>query len=302
MEYDVATAQPLCFDESNGSISITQAEGQVFDVLWQDESSDASLTDIVAGWYSFTLTDEYGCDYQDSVFVDQPLPIELTIGWENPSCSGYLDGSIWAEAVGGTGAIEISFPTVENTEAVSGDVYPVMATDENGCVAETNIIVTDPSPLEVDYIVTQPESELSGGQILIIPSGGTPPWINEWNSGEIDLWEDEGLELGTYLITVYDDNGCETVIEFEIDDIYHVSENGQVAWMVYPNPTRHYLTIDGQVEKGSVSIYNIAGQEVMQKQSFKAPFTLDVSALSSGSYQLLISTNSSVVRVPLVKE
>jgi gliding motility-associated-like protein len=54
---------------------------------------------------------------------------------------------------------------------------------------------------------TNPNCELSAGNITVNPSGGISPYTYSWSNGETTQ-EDTGLGAGTYTITITDNTGC----------------------------------------------------------------------------------------------
>ena len=55
------------------------------------------------GTYEVTTTDDNGCSRVDTVYVNCPEPIEWTVDWTDVVCAGASDGTIVAEASGGSG-------------------------------------------------------------------------------------------------------------------------------------------------------------------------------------------------------
>ena len=55
------------------------------------------------GTYEVTTTDDNGCFRVDYVHVNCPEPIEWSVGWTDVVCAGASDGTIVAEASGGSG-------------------------------------------------------------------------------------------------------------------------------------------------------------------------------------------------------
>lgn len=74
-----------------------------------------------------------------------------------------------------------------------------------------------------------------------------------------------------------------------------------LSFLIYPNPTDHYLNIKGDREKivNNIKVYNISGQQLLQSE---ASDRLDVSQLSTGIYIIILETNQGVIRKRFVKE
>jgi hypothetical protein len=66
---------------------------------------------------------------------------------------------------------------------------------------------------------------------------------------------------------------------------------------MYPNPTNNFVNIDSNESIDSISIVNVLGQSVMNKNVNSTSFTLDISELNAGQYFInLISGNGKVVK------
>jgi len=69
---------------------------------------------------------------------------------------------------------------------------------------------------------------------------------------------------------------------------------------IYPNPTTGILHITGLFEGGEITVYNGLGQ-VMHNQSISKTDKVDLSSLTKGIYQVVISTNYSEVHRRIIK-
>lgn len=64
---------------------------------------------------------------------------------------------------------------------------------------------------------------------------------------------------------------------------------------LYPNPVTEYLTIDiDKLTELSIVIYNITGKEIYKSKLNQQRNTINVSALSSGTYLIQINTTNSL--------
>jgi len=69
------------------------------------------------------------------------------------------------------------------------------------------------------------------------------------------------------------------------------------GFLVYPNPTRHFIQIDSSQYPNDLSIYNLMGQKVLSKQILSGSERIDVSCLPSGMYILKTGHNTEVLIV-----
>jgi hypothetical protein len=141
------TTPVTCHGASDGQISLT-AEGGTGELtfLWSNGAVTQGLTNVPAGLYSVTMTDENNCTAEFGPFeVTQPDELLLTINLlADAGC--YLDstGYIVAVASGGSGTIGFAWNTGDTTTELTNlgaGIYTVTATDENGCEAIQSIEV-----------------------------------------------------------------------------------------------------------------------------------------------------------------
>lgn len=82
-------------------------------------------------------------------------------------------------------------------------------TDANGCSSSTAVLITEPAVLTTGITIDNNVScnGLSDGQASSTPSGGTSPYTYLWDNG-VSTSINANLAIGTYGVTVTDDNGC----------------------------------------------------------------------------------------------
>ena len=205
-----------CNGASTGSISVDISGGTPpYMFQWSDGSTDADLTDVPAGDYSATVTDNNGCMLTtETLTVGEPSEVQIisAIVVDN-LCNGGMSGSIDIEVAGGTPPYSYDWSTGDTTEDISGLVtgsYDVTITDENGCtLLSATLVVGETGGIEQDdIVVVDPScSDTTDASIDITIIGGTPPYLIIWSNG--DTTEDlTGIEAGDYSYTVTDVNGC----------------------------------------------------------------------------------------------
>lgn len=167
--------------------------------------------DIVNGNYTITVIDDNNCTATASATVAvNTLVVSATL-LNNISCNGANDGSLRANAGGGTPAYQYSldgenFQSSPTFNGLAAGSYTVTVLDSEGFMLTTNaVIVTNPPVLTA-------ELNVSGNSIIVSAEGGTPPLQYQLDDNPIQA-SPAFLDLpnGTYTVTVYDDNDC-TVI------------------------------------------------------------------------------------------
>ncbi len=177
------------------------AGGQLwFGGMWVSES----------GQYVDTVEDASGCWYVEELTLEVvPLP-ELTIAVAQDSCSG--TAMLGASTTGDT--LWWGMGQMGDTLVVSqSGSYVLYAGTDEGCVADTSVMVEVWPALEVEWGVEDERcAGASDGRIWVSGlSGGTPP-VTFWLDGQ---WSDTGewvaLPAGTHELRAEDAHGCEWV-------------------------------------------------------------------------------------------
>ena len=206
---------PLCAGGNNGTItSIVSGGTAPFTYSWGNGGSTDSLTNLVAGTYSLTVTDANGCNVIASATVNDGATIAITLTPSNPLCMGISDGSISSSVSGGTAPYiynwsngTTSVPSLTNLLAGG---YSLTVTDANGCTATDSTIINEGANIAVDIAVTNPVcAGTNAGSVTATPTGGAAPYAYNWSNGANTVMVNN-LAAGSYEVTVTDDNGCST--------------------------------------------------------------------------------------------
>ncbi len=214
-----------CFGEANGSVSITVSGVLVgaVDTLWMGPGGYSSImgdiSGLLAGTYTVTITDAVGCILTDDFIVEEPALLVVTTAPTQNLCNGDLNGSIDAEISGGTLDYTYSWTgpdgftsSLEDLINLAEGVYSLIVTDENNCIATSDIILTDPDTLAAAVSLIDPSCVgLDDGSIDLEMTGGTGVLDYSWigPDGFVSSAEDLiNLQAGDFLVDVLDENGC----------------------------------------------------------------------------------------------
>ncbi|MCE7996954.1 MAG: hypothetical protein HEP71_33640, partial [Roseivirga sp.] len=145
-------------------------------------------------------------------FVD---PLGLTISVTHVSCFSGTDGTLTANATGGSAPYTYLWSTggTEITESGLGQGnYSVTVTDSEGASLTEFAAVFQPPALVSDITIDNPitVNRQFEGQITATASGGTPGYAYLWSNGSIDATQMR-LPAGTYTVSITDANNCTSV-------------------------------------------------------------------------------------------
>ena len=145
---DLGNDTNLC---DNASIDLFAGSG--FTYLWQDGSTDSSLTASITGTYDVTITDANGCIASDSININVLSPLSVIKDSTAVTCNGLNDGSASATVSGGLAPYSYlwldngqTYTTPNATDLPAG-TYSFVVTDSNGCSLTDSVTITEPTQL-----------------------------------------------------------------------------------------------------------------------------------------------------------
>lgn len=220
---------------TNGSIAAAASGGTgpyTFSKDGINFQATGTFNNLTAGPYTIIAKDANGCTGSTLFTLTDPctgVSIIVTATTTNPSSAGAADGSINANASGGTGPYQFrlgtgAFQAGGSFSGLTAGTYTVTARDNNGCSGSANFTLTDPNPcsgvtiLHNSTVVGHIQCATSGtGSISSNPSGGTSPYTFSLNGG---AFQSSGvfsnLAAGSYSLTVKDVNNCSTVANVSV--------------------------------------------------------------------------------------
>ncbi len=221
----IASTDVSCFGGSDGTAEAVAVNGfGPYGFEW----SNGELTNIAiglsAGTNTVTVTDISGCTDTASVVISQPgsgLSVSAIV-IDDVSCNGGFDGSVTAQATGGSGTYNYTWngtTTADTLFNLPAGSYIVVVDDGGICTATDTAIVVEPTMLVaiIDSTIDPSCPGASDGIAFASAIGGTAPYNFLWPSGST-FASDSNLSDGTYCVTVTDVNGCTDVVCANIVD------------------------------------------------------------------------------------
>ena len=217
IQLNISGTDLSCFNSANGSATIT-ASGGIGSLSYEWNTAPAqhtsSITDLEAGYYEVTVTDENNCSEVASIDLIEPEGIDLTINTQDVFCFGNATGTASVSVIGGTAPFTYIWDdfNTQNTATANGlnaGSYTVTVTDANNCTSETIAIINQPLEGIVINSTSVPATcGSSNGAFDLNVFGGTAPYVFEWTNGIPAIEDPSGLGAGTYTVVVTDNNGC----------------------------------------------------------------------------------------------
>jgi hypothetical protein len=151
------------------------------------EQPRRTLTNVPAGSYTVTVTDQNGATASTSATVGEPPVMSVDCSHIDVTISGGSNGSASVVASGGTGPYTYLWSNGATTASISGltaGPYSVTVTDSHGCQSSCTTTVGQPNPLS---IIAVPTNALcngsSNGSVNATASGGVGPYTYLWSNG-----------------------------------------------------------------------------------------------------------------------
>lgn len=217
------TINATCFSGNDGSATVNISGGTPnnqgnYTYLWNTTptQSTATASNLTAGVYIVTATDNNGCSTNQNITITEPQPISIIYnGQQNVSCFGGSDGSISTSVSGGNVPYDFNwnnynFPNTTNPTNLAAGVYLLNVTDANGCSAVTQFAITSPTALNTTINSTTDIScfGANDGSLQSSTAGGTSPYSYQWSSNAGNTANATNLGVGNFSIIVTDANGC----------------------------------------------------------------------------------------------
>ena len=252
---NITSNPPTCYQFNDGSVTINVqfTTGNVVFVIEDTLGNQVNVgnsntaNNLTEGWYYFTVSDDFPCTYVDSVYLQDPGQMQVTIIPTQPTCYGVLDGMAVADTVlnytGDYNLISYIWNPNSGSNGIGEDTlfnaggtgYTLIVTDENGCSEQIDFDIPFPDSLYFTQFGADPAYcrmfgyQSGNGVVYGAASGGTGSpnylWTDLQNTDSTttnSTWG--GLNPGLYEIVVTDDNGCTLVDTVAVDSLNPLAE------------------------------------------------------------------------------
>ncbi|MBI5540057.1 MAG: gliding motility-associated C-terminal domain-containing protein, partial [Bacteroidia bacterium] len=286
----------LCNGLNTGSIDLTVTGGTgVYTYNWNNGAySTEDLSNLLAGTYSYNVTDAANCQSTGSVTITEPAILNsVMLEPTSPKCSYSSDGQAVVVVTGGvipygflwSDVLATSNDTI-STLAGNSDYY-VTITDANGCSVIDTVHISAPTPVIITPNILNALCGASNGSVNVIASGGTSPynylWDDPTNSTNDTI---NNLSAGNYTVTVFDASACTSVFTAVVSNVL----GGIVSITQLSNVLCYGDTT------GSITVSMLGGNAPYTYQwDIPGQTSSSVSNLSAGYYHVTVSDVNSCI-------
>ncbi len=204
-----------CNGENNGEVTVEGSGGTPgYTFLWSNGGMGDTLSNLTAGEYIVTATDQNNCTETLTVTISEPTVLEASVTQTtNALCNGESNGTAIVAASGGMPSYTFEWPDGSidpSRNDLAAGTYSVTATDANNCTATVELTIGEPVAITVAVTATDLTAVgADDGTANAAPDGGIMPYAYSWDNGATTQ-QIVDLPPGIYCVTVTDDNGCTT--------------------------------------------------------------------------------------------
>jgi len=274
---------PATCGSNNGALTLVTSGGTgTYAYTWTPSvGSTATLTNLFAGTYQVTVSDQNNCTGYLSVGISTISGPNVALVSQTPiSCFNGSNGSAQISATGGTGTLSYSWtpgnPTGNGTTAISNlsaGQYACQVIDAIGCVGTIVVSISQPSAVNGSILSYTPVNcyGASTGQISVLATGGTPGYSYSWFPANGNSNQLTNVLAGSYTCQITDQNGClgnitatvsqpsslQIMIDTIISPTCHDALNGSIAVHAMGG-NGNYVYTWTPIISNSASILNLA--------------------------------------------
>ncbi len=299
-----------CYGESTGSASVSVTGGTgSYSYSWNTGASDAQISDMAAGTYRVTVTDENRCSETATATINQPdAGLNLTTSTTAVNCKNGEDGSATVNVTGGTGTYSYQWNDSRSQAAstatnLTAGEYTVTVTDANRCSATATAMVTEPSE-ELSVAIEAGTIACEGGSTTLTANaaGGTKGYgySYSWNNGTSDATTT--VKAGTFTVTVTDANNCTASATTKVDDGFVATASLDAPTVCLGQP----MTFTLQTNMAAPNVnWNVNGNAVTNNDltftltpDASGSITANVTVSDASGCQATASSNGTVNSLP----
>ena len=279
-----------CFGDTDGQAMSTPTNGSgPYNYLWNDGGSQTTqtATSLPPGWYTVEVTDNLGCVGYDSVEVQEPLEMTLTMDSTDASCNGGVDGTATATPVNGTPTYNYTWndggsQTTQTATGLAAGVYTVVVIDSDGCTATDSVEVVEAAGLTVNMDSIPPTCNGgSDGAAIVVVTSGVGPFTYLWDDAGAQTTDTAfALPAGQYAVTVTGGAGC------NVTDTVVVTQPAAIIVLATPTDADCYQDSTGSV---GANVTNGTAPYTFLWDDPSAQTTQTATNLPAGSYNVVVT-------------
>jgi gliding motility-associated-like protein len=209
-----------CFGNNTGQVQVSGTNGTspYSYTLGATNNTTGNFTNLIAGNYNVTITDNNACTFVYPVVITQPIaPLSAAIANQTDAiCFNGSSGTVTLIAADGTPNYQygVSGLTLSNNPLITGLAagnYTVIVQDNNACTVAVNVLIGQPA-VPITATVTSTTDVLCNGNntgaLTVIATDGIAPYDYTVGPNTNTTGVFNNLNAGNYTVNITDNNGC----------------------------------------------------------------------------------------------
>ncbi len=279
-----------CYGANDGSVVVNGYGGTgTLNYSWTPGGmTSPTVTNLAPNIYTVEVIDANNCVASNTVQINEPTPLSLTVSSGSVSCNGGSDGWVNGIASGGNGAYSYTwFPVNVNNSYVSNlpiGNYTLVVRDLNNCFIADTISITEPPPLTI--AATSFSSTCYGiptGSGTVTVGGGVGGYQYQWLPIGGTNSVATNLPGGQYTVSVVDANNC------PISTTLMINQPTSITLVTSPDATICYgtsINISANASGGTPSYTYV------WSNGFNGAGPQNVSPLSTNFYNVYVTDHN----------
>ncbi|NSW45773.1 MAG: T9SS type A sorting domain-containing protein [Bacteroidales bacterium] len=206
-----------CFGGSSGSATANPINGNPpYTYKWSNGKTTQTISNLYAGTYTVTITDQCGTRATASVTITQSNKVNASVSSTPATCRGGNDGTATAIPIGGSTPYTYKWSDGQTTQTainlLGGNIYKVTVKDGCANTVVKSITINQPAALSGTVITYASSPCVPTGSAVATGTNGTPPYTYKWNTGATTSSIYNLSANTTYTVTIKDACGAQKSI------------------------------------------------------------------------------------------
>lgn len=279
----VSTTSTTCGTATGTATATVTGGTSAYTYAWSVSGAGATISNLAAGTYRVTVTDNNGCTTSASATIASVANLASNTSTVNVTCNGGSNGTASVSVTSGNGPFTYvwsSGATTPTATNLAAGTYRVTITDVNNCQKIDSVVVSQPNAMSLTVVPTQPLCHnVNSGSAIVSVSGGSPNYTYTWSTGTGGSAVNN-LYAGNYTVVVVDGHGCSASSSFVITD--------PAAIVITPAVTN--IKCNGD-QGGSIQANVTGGTLPLVYNWNNGQTTSQISNLNAGTYTVTVTDN-----------
>lgn len=202
LSVQISGTQVSCIGESDASLQIEVDGGNgAYSIEWEDGLSGFDVSDLAAGNYTFTVSDEGLCSATIDAVITEPSVLSFDLVY-NPILCADSTTAITFDITGGVAPYEVDWLGSNNLALYAG-THSAIITDANSCSLNAEFTLAEPQIISVENTISPVPCVGETASVQLSIAGGTGDYSVNWQG--VDSLE---MPNGSFTVLVSDENSC----------------------------------------------------------------------------------------------